>query len=90
MASDSIWLVGSDPIDNKHTRGILVSLSAQVASRFKMTDSAYLGPCESAMNFLACGMVLSGHQDLHNTKDFYSPPQFIRCYQYYQSCKVKR
>lgn len=61
---DSIWLVGSDPIERRHIRGVLVSLSSQVWVKLRMTDSAYLGPIESAMYFLACGIALSGHQDL--------------------------
>lgn len=60
----SISLVGSEPIDKKQMSGVLVSLSPHVASRFSRTASAYIGPIESLMYFLAWGTVLSRHQDL--------------------------
>ena len=51
-------------MDKKQIRGVLGSLSSQVASRFKMTDSAYDDPIESLIYFRAWGIVLSGHQHL--------------------------
>lgn len=57
-------LVGSEPMDKKQISGTLGSLSAQVASRLRMTASAYLAPIESAMYMRAWAIVRSGHQDL--------------------------
>lgn len=64
LANASIWIVGSDPMDRKHIKGVLVSLSSQVFSRFRITGSVYLSSKESAMYFLAWKTVRSGHQDL--------------------------
>lgn len=64
LAKASIWIVGSDPIDKKQMRGVLLSLSSQVFSKFKMTGSVYFSSNESAIYFLACESVRSGHQHL--------------------------
>lgn len=64
LANASIWIVGSDPMDRKHIRGVRVSLSSQVFSRFKITGSVYFSSKESAIYFLAWKTVRSGHQDL--------------------------
>lgn len=64
LANASIWIVGSEPMDRKHIRGVRESLSSQVFSRFKITGSVYLSSKESAIYFLAWKTVRSGHQDL--------------------------
>ena len=51
-------------MDRKQMRGVRVSLSSQVCSRFRRTGSANLMPIESPTYFLAWEMVRSGHQDL--------------------------
>lgn len=64
LAKESIWIVGSDPIDKKQMRGVRWSLSSQVFFKFKMTGSVYFSCKESAIYFLAWERVRSGHQDL--------------------------
>ena len=49
LARFSIAPVGSEPMDRKHMSGVLGLLSSQVASRFRITPSAYLSPMVSAM-----------------------------------------
>ena len=51
-------------MDRKHMSGVLGLLSSQVASRFRITPSAYLSPMVSAMYLRAWCRVRSGHQDL--------------------------
>ena len=69
LASDSIEPVGSEPMDRKQMSRVRESLSSHVASKFRITLSAYLSPIVSAMYFRACGNVRSGHHDLRtNTR----------------------
>lgn len=49
LASLSMFSVGSEPIDRKQTRGILLSLSEHMASISRITPSAYFNPIDSAM-----------------------------------------
>lgn len=49
LARFSIAPVGSDPMERKHMSGVLGLLSSQVASRFRITPSAYLSPMVSAI-----------------------------------------
>ena len=49
----SMLLVGSAPIDRKHMRGVVLSLSSHILSRSSITPSAYFSPAVSAMYFLA-------------------------------------
>ena len=51
-------------MDRKHMSGVLGLLSSQVASRLRITPSAYLSPMVSAMYLRAWCRVRSGHQDL--------------------------
>lgn len=44
-----MFSVGSEPIDRKQTRGILLSLSEHMASISRITPSAYFNPIDSAM-----------------------------------------
>ena len=64
LARPSMLLVGSDPMERKQMRGVRISDSSQVFSRSRTTPSAYRSPIDSAMYFLACASVRSGHQHL--------------------------
>lgn len=64
LARFSMAPVGSDPMERKHISGTRGLLSSQVASRFRITPSAYLSPMVSAMYFRAWCNVRSGHHDL--------------------------
>lgn len=68
LANASIWMVGSEPMDRKQIRGVCVSLSSQVFSRFRITGSVYFSSRESAMYFLAWKTVRSGHHDLERNE----------------------
>ena len=62
-------LVGSEPMDRKQMSGVRGVLSAHMASRSRITPSAYLVPITSPMYFLACARVRSGHQHLHTDQN---------------------
>ncbi len=63
LASDSIWFVGSEPIDRKQISGVCQSDSSTIFSKSRTTPSMNRSPIESAMYFLAWGSVRSGHQE---------------------------
>ena len=62
----SIWLQGSDPMDNRQIRGTLQSASSVPvrASKSRTGLSKKPGPRELVIYFLACESVLSGQNDL--------------------------
>lgn len=62
LAKLSMLWVGSDPIDNSPTNGVLQSLSSQTFSTSNITPSAYLSPRASWMYLRAIGRVRSGSQ----------------------------
>lgn len=64
FAKSMIFSVGSEPILRKQIMGVLFVDSACIVSMFRMTDSAYLAPIASAINFLAIGTILSGQKAL--------------------------
>lgn len=64
LASISMLLVGSEPMDKKQTMGTRGVDSFHISSRLRMTPSAYFTPIDSAMYLRACGSTRSGHQDL--------------------------
>lgn len=49
LAKRSIFSVGSEPMERKHTKGIRLSPSAHIASISRITPSAYFGPSDSAI-----------------------------------------
>ena len=53
LASMSMLLVGSEPMERKQTMGILGVDSCHISSRLRMTPSAYFTPSDSAMYFRA-------------------------------------
>lgn len=67
FARFSMAPVGSEPMERKQMSGVLGSLSSHVASKLRMTPSAYLSPMVSAMYLRAWCSVRSGHHDLHRT-----------------------
>lgn len=62
LARASMLFVGSDPIDKRPTNGVCGILSCHTFSMLSTIPSAKVGPRASAMQFLACGNVRSGHQ----------------------------
>lgn len=67
FARFSMAPVGSEPMERKQMSGVWGSLSSHVASKLRMTPSAYLSPMVSAMYLRAWCSVRSGHHDLHRT-----------------------
>lgn len=67
-------------MDKKQINGVCISLSSQVASRLRITPSAYLSPIVSAMYLRACGRVRSGHQDLESKYKQANEDVFILCH----------
>lgn len=68
LARFSMAPVGSEPMERKQMSGVWGLLSSQVASRFRITPSAYLSPMVSAMYLRAWCSVRSGHHDLRTTR----------------------
>ena len=52
---------GSDPVERRQTKGILLSDSSSIDSKSKTELSRYSAPSESKMYLRACDRVLSGH-----------------------------
>ena len=61
LAIASMFADGSDPVESRHTKGILLSDSSSMASRSRTELSRYSAPRESKMYLRAWERVRSGH-----------------------------